>query len=282
MEEVYVDLYFLINLSMNFLCLMIGATLLHRTARRGRVLLAAAFGGGYALVALLVGSDGVVGLLLDILTVIGMCAIAFGTRKKGVRGLLRAAAVVWLTSMLLGGVMTALYAGLNRLNLPLESLEDDGLSVWVFVAVSALAGILTVKGGRWFGLSAKTKSAILEVTLFGKTVRLRAMIDTGNLLRDPVSGRGVAVTELAAVEKLLPKDLFLACKTGDATAYLSNHEKAKRVRLIPANSAAGSALLLAVVPERVVITVGRESFSSDYLIAPRPLGLDEFDAIIGQ
>lgn len=282
MEEVYIDLYFLINVSMNFLCLMIGAVLLHREVGRVRTLLAAMLGGTYAAAALLLGLNGAVGILLDILIVVLMCAVTFGKRGKGIMGIFRAAAVVWLTSMVLGGVMTALYAGLNRLHLPLETIEDDGLSVWIFVAVSALAGILTVKGGRWFGLSSKTQSAAIEVTLYGKTLHLRAMIDTGNLLRDPVSGKGVVVAELSALQSVLPQELFRACESGDASSYLTDHEKARRVRLIPANSAAGAALLLALIPEQMTVTVGKESFSSDCLIAPRLLGLRDFDAIIGQ
>ena len=51
-QEVYVDLYFLINTCMNLLTLMISASLLHRKVKRGRAWLAAAAGGLWAVVAL--------------------------------------------------------------------------------------------------------------------------------------------------------------------------------------------------------------------------------------
>ena len=47
-QEVYVDLYFLINTCMNFLTLMISATLLHRKVSRWRAWIAAAIGGLWA------------------------------------------------------------------------------------------------------------------------------------------------------------------------------------------------------------------------------------------
>ena len=265
MESVYIDLYFLVNVSMDFLCMMIAGVLLHRQAKRRRVLMAAVFGGVYAVAALLLAWDGIFGIFLDT-----------------VAAVLRIAAVVWVSSLLLGGIMTALFALLNRLDLPLDTLEGDGLSVWTFVLVSAVAGVLTVKSGRWFGLSGRAKSARVEVTLFGNKTVLRAMVDTGNLLCDPVSGKSVIVAELDTLKPILPPRLARACESGDFSAYLKNHEQAKRVRLIPAGTASGNALLLAIVPDAVTVTVGKESFSANHLIAPRHLHLSGFDAVIGQ
>ena len=282
MESVYIDLYFLINVSMDFLCIMIAAVLMHREANRWRVLLAAGMGGIYAVVALLLIPDGFLGVVADVLTVFLMSAITFWQRRVTFFSLLRTSAVIWITSMILGGIMTALYAVLNRLNLPIETLQGDGLSVWTFVLVSAVAGILSVKSGRWFGLSGKAKRATVEVTLFGKRVVLNAMVDTGNLLCDPVSGKSVIVAELFAVRHVLPDDLARACESGDFTDYLSHGEHATRVRPIPTNTATASGLVWAILPDRIVVTVGKERFSSNHLIAPRPLQLKDFDAVIGQ
>ena len=282
MESVYIDLYFLINVSMDFLCIMIASVLLHRNPNRWRALLAALFGGVYAVTALLFIPDGLLGTLADILTVIFMSAIVFWHKRGSFFAILRTAAVIWVTSMLLGGIMTALYAGLNRLNLPLDALQGDGLSVWTFVLVSAVAGILSVKSGRWFGLSGKAKRATVQVTLFGKSVVLHAMVDTGNLLCDPVSGKSVIVAELSALRGILPADLAHACESGNLSNYLSRGKHASRVRPIPANTATESGLLLAIVPDHITVIIGKERFSSNHLIAPRPLHLKDFDAIIGQ
>jgi stage II sporulation protein GA (sporulation sigma-E factor processing peptidase) len=281
METVYIDLYLIVNVSMDILCLMIGGAMLHRRLKRWRALLGAVFGGVYAVAALLLGWDGFWGVIPDVCAVVVMCMIAFGRQKRSYLSLLRTAAVVWVCSMLLGGIMTALYALLNRLNLPLDALQGDGLSAWTFVLVSAVAGLLTVKSGRWFGLSGKAKTATVEVELYGQRTVLRAMVDTGNLLCDPVSGRSVIVAELDALAPLLPPALVRACESGDFSAYLSSHERAKRIRLIPAGSVGGDALLLAIVPDRVRLTVGNESFVSNHLIAPKHLHLSDFDALIG-
>ena len=52
--------------------------------------------------------------------------------------------------------------------------------------------------------------------------------------------------------------------------------------MIPMQTAAGSRLLLGLIPEQLTLTVGKESYSADYLIAPTVLGCvaNGFDAII--
>ncbi len=276
--EVYADLYFLVNASMDLLCLMITATLLHRSLQRWRALLASAIGGGYALAALLLGLGGLVGLASDLLAVVLICAIAFYERGMRPWRLLQCAAADALVSMLLGGVMTVLFTWLNRLDLPLEALRGDGLSAWIFALFAAVSGILTLKGGRFFGRANRTESATLEITLLGKRLTLRAMVDSGNLLRDPVSGRGVIVVERRKLEELLSRDLL------EGNGWMKHPELASRVRMIPTRTATGEGMLLAIRPDRLLVTDKGGSETAEYLIAAADLGdrAQGFDALIGR
>ena len=279
---VYADLYFMVNLSMDLLCLMITATLMHRRVSRLRVIVAAALGGAYAVVALLLGFFGVLGLLLDLSVAYLLCLTAFSEGKKGWLIALRCCPVLFLTSMLIGGVMTALYSFINRLQLPLESLQGDGLSVWLFVLLAAISGLATLRGGSFLGLSRKTERVEVRAVLFGKAVMLGAMVDTGNLLRDPLSDRRVIVAELSCFTDVLPPALLEACRTGRVADWLSEQENARAARLIPMQTAAGSKMLLGLIPEQLTLTVGKESYPADYLIAPTLLGNTArgFDAVI--
>ncbi len=288
-QEVYVDLYFLVNFSMDLLCLLMSGSLLHRRITRPRAAIAAAVGGVYAVVALLFGAQGILGLLCDLAAAVVICTVAFYVKRTTLLSLLRISAVFALTSMILGGVMTALYSGLNRLDLPFESMQGDGLSVWTFALLTAVAGVATLRGGRLMGLSRKTKSATVHVTLFGRQVTLRAMVDTGNLLRDPVSGRAVIVCDYNAVSKILPPALASAYRGGDFTACLASYEFATRLRPVPTKTAAGESMLFAIVPDSLTVTEVEggtkkgEPFPADYLIAPASLGASAqgFDALIG-
>lgn len=277
--DVYADLYFLVNVCMNLLCLMITGSLLHRRTRRWRAILAASLGGVYALAALLLSLGGILGVLSDVGMALCMCAVAFGAGKGSLLPLCKATAVQFLTSMILGGVMTALYTLLNRLELPLEMLKGDGLSVWTFALLSAVAGLMTARGGRFFGFSKKTRSVTVSATILGCEVTLRALVDSGNLLRDPVSGRSVIVADRKKLEALLPdgaRELLAHPLTAQDLTY------AKQLRLIPAETASGRALLPAFLPSHLSIRDGKSVHGADYLVAAAELGEHArgFDAII--
>lgn len=280
--EVYIDLYVLINTSMNLLSLMITASLLHRKVSRLRSCLAALLGGIYAAAALLFEIEGALGFTLDLLAGGLMCAVAFAGSSLSLFRFLQSALVEVLTSMILGGIMTALYSLLNRLDLPLEVLEGDGLSVWLFLLLSLAAGLLTLRGGRFFGFAGRTKSVTVEVRLFEKELTLRAMVDSGNLLRDPVSGRGVIVVEREILNSVLPPTLAHALKQPSPEAWLCDRRYVRYIRLIPTRTAAGDTLLPSILPTALTVWNGRERFSADYLIAPAPLGESArgFDAVI--
>ncbi len=281
-QSVYIDLYFLVNFSMDLLCILITAALMHRKITRIRAILAAVAGGGYAIVALLLNAGGLLGFLGDAVIALALCVIAFHTRRCAFRKTAVCVPIFLLTSMMMGGIMTALYSLLNRLELPFETLQGDGLSVWIFALLSAVAGFATLRGGAFMGLSRKTKSVTVCATLFGKDITLCAMVDSGNLLRDPISGKSVIVADLERLSPCLPSSLLRSLEKNTPTEWLTTHQNATAARLIPAQTAAGSSMLLALVPERLTLTVNGDTYEASYLIAPAPLssGAQGFDAVI--
>lgn len=281
-QEIYADLYVLINFGMDLLCLTVTASLLHLPAHRWRILLASGMGGLYSLLSLLFSPAGLLGLLFDLLAAMALAGVAFAQRGNGLLRHLRVTGAYFLSSVLLGGVMTALYAFLNRLALPLDRMQKDGLEAWIFALLGATAGLATLKGGRLFAFSARRRYVTLTVTLFGRTVTLRALIDSGNLLQDPLSGRGVIVVDRRALRGLLPEKLLAADTPQKLTDLLEDYELARLIRLIPVHSATGEGLLPAVIPEQLRVTDRRTTYSGDQLLAISDLGEDarDFDAVM--
>ena len=281
--EIYVDLYFLINTSMDFLCLLITGRLLHARMGTGRLLLAAAVGGFYAVLSLLLAAGGVLGLLADCAAALLISAVAFASRGIRLRRIFLSSAVFALISMVQGGLMTALYVLLNRLELPLGAIGEDTLSAWIFGGVALAAGLLTLRGGRAMGISSRVEAVEVRARLLGREVALNAMVDSGNLLVDPVSGRGVIVAERRALASALPRQLLGEGRAGEREAmeYIrANAEIAARVRLIPTKTASGGGILVAILPDSVTLKERGGLRSADYLVAAGSVGGEGFDALI--
>ncbi len=270
---VYIDLYFFINTGMDLLCLLITATVLRRRVKRWRLLVAALFGGLYACLSLLyLPTEGLFPLAVDLAVAVLLSLIAVCERRMRSRRLLSFCALFLSVSALLGGIMTALYSLLNRLDLPFEFLEGDGLSVWAFTALALLSSLLTLRGGRLFRAGNGEKTVMLTLVIFGKELSLTALADSGNLLREPMTGRGVIPIEEARLLPLFPPALRHIYERRDSAAWLSYPDKSLHPRLIPIKTASGEGVLFSLCPERLMLGEGADARPGNFLIAPAPLG----------
>lgn len=268
--EVYADLLFLINAGMDGLCFCLTGKLLHRKLSLRRVLLGSLLGGVYAVLALLPDTGQATALCLDIGACLLMCALVFGGRGSGGwRRVLLAAGVYFLLSMVLGGIMTALYHLLNRAGLATRLPQgEDGPGSWLFLLLTAVGGVISLWGGRLFRRSATRLPCLVTVTLEGRSATLEGMVDTGNLLREPVGGRVVICADRRGLAGILSPGLMSALEgSPEGLASLSPSD-ARRVRVIPTGTATGSGLLYGFLPDAVTVTVeGQAGRQVDTVVA---------------
>ena len=251
--EVYADLLFLINAGMDGLCFLLAGRLLHRRLTPWRVFFGSALGGIYAVASLLFEVGQAVALGLDGAVCLLICRLVFGGRRSGRGHFLPAAATYFVLSMVLGGVMTALYNLLNRTRLAeLFPEGEDGPGTWLFALLALVGSGITLWGGRFFRRSAAVRRCRVTVELDGRRVELEGMVDTGNLLRDPLSGRAVICGEREALTAILSPALAKAMGGGGMES-LSDSADARRFRLIPAGTATGSGMLAGFLPDRVEV-----------------------------
>ena len=152
-EEIYGDVLFIINFSMDFLSLYMVGKLLHIPMRAWRVILGASVGALYGVLELLLTVSGFVSFLMAVLVMLLMCYIAFGNQA-----FYRFAMTVALfcgINMLIGGMMTAAFVKLGayqqyiEIGGELHTVYGD-MPVWLFVILSAFSSLMTWGIGRLF------------------------------------------------------------------------------------------------------------------------------------
>lgn len=177
---IYADVVMVLNFLVDFLLLMGADRLTGFPASPGRCAMAAGLGALYSGACLLRGFAFLGNALWRMVFLGLMAGIAFGMN----RSILRRGGVFVLLSMALGGV--ALGMG-----------KPDQL------------GLILAAAALWlvcrFGLKHVGEQTYIPVTLShqGRTMKLLALRDTGNTLRDPLSGEQVLVAGADVAEELL-------------------------------------------------------------------------------
>ena len=272
-RDVYVDILFLINFSMDYLCLYICAKVLHRKMKLGRMVIASAIGGIYSVLSLFVGLPSPRSLLIDCAVCFIMCMIAFFEKERG-RGSLFVAAFLYVgISMMTGGCMTAIFNLLNKFDLPLDSIESDGISTYLFAFLALVAGVISLKSGQMISKKGSIRECKLHVRFCGKDFEFSGFADSGNLVRDPISGKAVIFLERDVIER----EQSLAFLDKYARGMLDSDIPCKSLRLISLHTATGQSIAVAALPESIKIEYEdskkrTKSLAIDALISPTSIG----------
>lgn len=252
---VYADVLFLVNFTANYLLLRATARLSRRRARQGRVILSAFGGALYATFALAPGLDPLYAWPLRLIAGALMVLVAF----PDVRGMALYLLFLsfYLCCMVAAGTAMAFLALVHGLRS--YSLTDQ---VWPPTPWwMALAGLLMAAATPvLLALSSqKPGSPFLQVELEvdGKSVTLTGLLDTGNDLRDPLSGLPVIVVDLDSLKGILSGETidFFLSKWDSLGENLALDPMARRLRLIPYCGISGKrGVLPGFIPDKVLVS----------------------------
>lgn len=278
---VYGDLLFLINFSMDFLCFYLSCLLLRERIKVFRVCLSSALGGVYSVMALFVEVDGIFAFLIDISVLLLMCFVAYFEKGITFWSLIKRVGLYFIVSSLLGGFMTAVFSLVNRLEILGEDVAlEEGLDVWIFAALALISSMLTLKGGAIFRTSGVKKEALIEISEQNMSAKLRALVDSGNLAYEPISGKSVIFVSLDSCRQLFAESDYLALKNGDGIEEMPI-SLAMRIRPIFGKSIGGNKMLPAMRFKEIYVWCGKRKKGIDAYIALINDGsLGEYDAII--
>ena len=235
MTVVYIDALFLLNFVVDYLLLLCAGRLAGEVLHRGRLALGAALAGAYAAAVFLPG----MGFLLHPLCKLAAAVLALLIGYGGSRRLLRVTLVFFAVSAAFAGGILALELlggrGLTLENGVFSSAMDLRLILLSAAGCYVVITLLFQRSARHTAARQELVPAVL--TLDGRRVALTALVDTGNTLTDPATGRPVMVAEGEKVAGLFPAGQApsgeeLRCPVG-ALERLGRQGWQGRCRLLP-------------------------------------------------
>ena len=278
---VYGDLLFLINFSMDFLCFYISCYLLHQKLPTFRACIASCLGGIYSVLSLFIVTEKYLAIFIDLLVLILMCLTVYLTKNITFRKIVKGIFLYFFVSALLGGLMTALFSLFNRMELLVKDMGiSEGIDVWVFAILALIGTFLTFFGGRIFRSSESRKTVMLEIESELGCVRVDALVDSGNLVSEPISGKSVAFVSVEKCKNIIDNTLYIAVKNNSNIDELPLNILSK-IRVIPTKQISGEVLLMAQKFKKVILYNGKRKKEIDvYIGFVREENLSGCDAII--
>ena len=232
----YVDVLFAINFSMDYVSLFLCGKILHKKLPKLRIIIASTIGGIYGVLTLIFKLNVVLEITICLLIALIMCVITY--YEKNIKSLSICIVLFWVTSSLLGGIMSFLYTIANKLldeyitSYTYETVYNGAR----FFVIASVTVLVTTFVGKIFMNNKDRRTVPIKIYFKNKEYSLVALCDSGNMLKDPLSGKSVI---LVTIECEIGKEI--------------NNEDELHKRFIPYKDISGSGVLKGVIPTKILI-----------------------------
>ena len=261
--NVYADVVFLINFTMDFFILWVAGKMSGRLIKYWKLTLGALIMTLFCCAITFIGNLHMFYYLLStvIILIIGICA-AYSPPNPVI--LLRLVLFSYICAFLIGGIGMGLFY-IYKFNDIISNITEVTVSKFplpiLFVSIIVFY-LLFRFGGRWLESRALKRQICMAVRIFfgDRNLELNALVDTGNSLRDPINNAPVIVAEFDSVKAFLPdsvKILFYEKQENNLQNLLESaqvNDFTGRLRMIPYESLGRqNGLLIGFRPDKVEI-----------------------------
>ena len=206
---IYIDVVLIENVIMNSIILLATGLILKEKIKIIRLVIASLLGAIYSVISYMSILEIYSSMILKIVLSIVIIYIAFNpqTIKKMWKDIL----IFYLTSFVFGGAAFALIYIVK----PQDILMKNGLFLGTYplktVILGAIIAFLVIMAAFTMVKSKFNKKDMfyeIEIGIKGKKIETTAMLDTGNLLKEPITNTPVIVVEHTLLYDCIPKEIL--------------------------------------------------------------------------
>lgn len=261
--QVYVDVMLAVNFVMDFFILWATGRLANIKVSFGRLTLGALLGASYSLVIFFPEGSIVSSLLAKIGCSLLMVLVTFYPVK--LRLFIRSLAYLYLISFAMGGAVIAATYLANDIPGYVQVFNGGGVYFgglhYGWLLIGLLVALIIGWGGLWYLRKNRLHQeyvSTLIISLLGQRLEIKALLDTGNQLSDPLTNGPVVVVETLALKRYFPGSIWKTINQDDLImselAASVEPEWASRIRLIPFSSVGRSnGIMVGIRPDWVEV-----------------------------
>ncbi len=229
MQVLYIDVYFFLNFTIDILASFFSSKFLRLRTALWRLVSIGSFGAICAIVDVFIG-DALVFRIVNSSLFLLLAAIVVAKRVSLLRRV-KFAVAFYIFEALLGGVVHYMYSLLSRYAedvFDYISASDNNRGALIFSLIILFSiGVLRIFIMMFSGNS-NVKSAVVRLKVGDTEITNDALVDSGNLVKDPMSMCPVIFIKESFAEVFLPREV-VALENIDHL----DHSFRKRIRLVP-------------------------------------------------
>lgn len=193
----YIEYVFAENFLIDFILLFITGRLIKRIIVYKRLVVASFVGALYVILTAYIGREFMTYFIVKFSVSVLMLMIAYDS--KGILTNIRVILCFYITSLLMVGIITALYY------LDYDRLTVNAIVISCFLGYAALHFFFQEVKAR---IEKSHYMRMVTINMGNLNKTLKAFIDTGNELTDPMTGKPVIVVNIESIRNILGDELY--------------------------------------------------------------------------
>ena len=254
-RTLYIDVYFLINFTVDLLSLYFAACFSKIPTTVKRLIFASSVG---AIIAIAVVLMPEIPLLKFVIATLGLFAVGFIAPKKiGIKRRIKYIFAFVIFEGLVGGVVSFIWDILDRyISKIFDSSEGGAVNrkmLFLSLIVLLCIGVFKMLVSFFSGVESE-ESARVEISFMDNTAVVSAFVDSGNLAVDPMDMSPILLLKRDVAKSILPENIIDLCNIDSLDRSIK-----KRIRLIPVSRGGQTHVLVGVKADAVRLIDGESS-----------------------
>ena len=252
-QTIYIDILIAVNLFINYILLLLTAKFLSLKWKSIRLVFGEILSGIYSLYILFPETNLFLSILVKLIMSIPIVWCVFGF--KSLKSFIKITLCFYAINFLFSGMMLGLWILFRPSSMEMNNgVVYFNISPLVLIASTIVSYFIIEIFYRIIGKNhIKNSFYEIKINIEDSPVKLRAKVDTGNILREPFSNLPVIIVRKSTAEKIIPPKLLgLLDNYYQNTNNISSYEVKYPIRMVPFKTVAGSGVFPAFKPKNII------------------------------
>ena len=206
---IYIDIIFIENIVMNTIILYATSIILKQKIKIIRILISAIIGSIYSIAMYITKLTIYSSIISKFILSIVMAYIAFN--PPNLKKMIRQIIIFYLTSFVFGGVALNLIYFLRPENINIKNGLFTGEYALKVIMIGEIIAFIIIKISIKIiktKINTKDMYCNIKLKINEEQIVTKAMIDTGNLVKEPITNTPVVIVEESLLEGTIPKEIL--------------------------------------------------------------------------